>query len=156
MKNKTAIVSLAALATLVFLALPAAAQNIENPAKAAASPVGEEVSQAMEAEELSIYGEVQSVNAVGAGSLVVQYYDYDADDEKTITITLDADTKLENAGSIADIKKGDWADVTYSTAGDKNTAMSIIVEKEEETAAPAAAEQSVAMGEVMASGDEAY
>ena len=144
MGNKKTYLSLSVLAVLAFLALPVSAEDAQAPAQpAAAAPVGEQVSQAMASEELSIYGEVQFVDAAGAGSMKVQYYDYDADDEKTITIALDASTKLENAGSIADIKKGDWADVTYSAAGGKNKALSIIVEKEEEAPVTAAAEKTV-------------
>nr|HPM43513.1 hypothetical protein [Candidatus Omnitrophota bacterium] len=83
---------------------------------------------------LNIYGEVQAVN-VSAGSMTVQYYDYDADEEKAIELSTSTDTKIENAAAIADIKKGDWADITYSTEGSKNIAKSIVVEKEEEVPA---------------------
>jgi len=162
MKSKRTFLLLSILTVLAFLAVPASAQNTENPVQAATQPVDEQVNQTMATEELSIYGEVQVVDATGTGSLMVQYYDYDADDEKTISIALDANTKLENANSIADIKKGDWADVTYSTAAGKNKAISIIVEKEEEavvTAAPqqAAIQQETAvMGQAADSGNEAY
>ena len=145
MNNRIAWLSLSILAALVFLAVPASAQDTEKPVQTAAAPVSEQVTKTMAAEELSIYGEVQSVGAEGMGSLTVQYYDYDADDEKTIVVTLDANTKLENAGSIADIKKGDWADVAYSVVDGKNIAKSVIVEKEEEAPAemPKAEEQPV-------------
>jgi len=153
MKIKGAYLSLLIVAMLAFLAVPASAQDAENPVQAAALPVSEQVGQTMATEELSIYGEVQSVDTTGTGSLTVQYYDYDADDEKMINIALDTKTKLENANSIADIKKGDWADVVYSTAAGKNSAISIIVEKEEEAtvaAAPAAPEQAVSQGQAVA------
>lgn len=93
--------------------------------------------------DLSIYGEVQSVN-VQALSMIVQYYDYDNDEEKSLEIAVDKDSKLENAKSIGDIKKGDWVDVTYTSAGGKNTAKMVSVEKEEPAAeenAPAAVEE---------------
>ena len=150
MKSKIACLSLSILAALAFLAAPVSAQDAKNPVQAAAAPVSEQVTKAMVAEELSIYGEVQSVDAAGTGSLTVQYYDYDADDEKTITIDLDANTKLENANSIADIKKGDWADVTYSAGGGKNRATSVIVEKEEEAPVTAAPEQAASQGQAVA------
>ena len=136
MKNKIALLSLSILAVMTLLTAAAYAQDAEKPVQPAATPVSEQVNKTMAAEEQSIYGEVQSVDATGTGSLTVQYYDYDADDEKTVNISIDANTKLENAGSAADIKKGDWADVTYSTDGGKNKAASIIVEKEEEAVPP--------------------
>ena len=89
--------------------------------------------------ELSIYGEVQAVN-VQAASMSVQYYDYDNDEEKTLEVSLDKDSKLENVKSIAEVKKGDWVDVTYTVTGGKNTAKVVSVETEEpaaETSAPA-------------------
>ena len=91
------------------------------------SPVSEDNSAV---KELSIYGEVQAVNTV-ANSLTVQYYDYDSDEEKTVEITADKDTKIENAAALANISKSDWVDITYAAAGGKNLAKSIMVEKEE-------------------------
>jgi Cu/Ag efflux protein CusF len=84
--------------------------------------------------ELSIYGEVQAVNAASK-SMTVQYYDYDSDEEKNIEIAVGEDAKLENAKGINDIKKGDWVDVTYEAAGGKNVAKTVSVEKEEEVPA---------------------
>ena len=92
--------------------------------------------------EASIYGEIQSVN-ISAGSVTVQYYDYDNDEEKTLEIAVDKDTKLENVKAIDEIKKGDWVDVNYMTGGGKNTAKMVSVEKEE----PAAEETAPAAGE---------
>ena len=92
--------------------------------------------------ELSIYGEVQSVNAQ-ANSMTVQYYDYDNDEEKSTEITLDSASKLENAKAIGDVKKGDWVDVAYTAGAGKNIAKTVSVEKEEpvqEENAPAAEE----------------
>ena len=83
--------------------------------------------------ELSIYGEVQAVNAQ-ASSISVQYYDYDNDEEKTLEVSLDKDSKLENVKAITEVKKGDWVDVTYTSAAGKNTAKMVSVEKEEPTA----------------------
>jgi hypothetical protein len=101
------------------------------PAPAVAAAAGPTApAEAPKPSEMSIYGEVQSVNAQ-AGSMTVQYYDYDNDAERSTEITVDANSKLDNAKSIADIKKGDWVDVTYSAAGGKNVAKSVSVEKEE-------------------------
>ncbi|MCX5680428.1 MAG: hypothetical protein NTZ95_07285 [Candidatus Omnitrophica bacterium] len=156
MKSEKAYVLLPIMAALAFLAVSASAQDTQNAVQSAAAPVNEQVAKTMAAEDLSIYGEVQSVNAAGIGSLTVQYYDYDSDDEKTITVVLDANTKLENANSIADIKKGDWADVTYSAVGGKNAAKSVIVEKEEGAAAtPAAPEQAAIQEQTAVQGQAA-
>lgn len=106
-----------------------AAQAQQSPAAVeAAAPV---VSQP---QEISIYGEVKAVN-VAANSMTIQYYDYDSDEEKTIEITADKDTKLENATTIGDVKQGNWADVIYTASSGKNIAKSIIIEKEEEAPA---------------------
>ncbi len=80
--------------------------------------------------EMAIYGEVQTINTQ-ENALAVQYYDYDSDSEKTADIGINADTKLENAVTISDIKKGDWVDVTYTSVDGKNTAKAVTVEKEE-------------------------
>lgn len=96
----------------------------ENPAPAS-------VAVAAPADETSIYGEVQSVSGE-AGSMTVQYYDYDSDEERSVVIVTDAGTKLENVAGVGEIKKGDWVDVTYVSAGSGNLARSVFVEKEEE------------------------
>lgn len=80
--------------------------------------------------ELSVYGEVQSVN-VPSNSISVQYYDYDSDQEKAAEITLDKNTKIENVTGIDKIAKGDWVDVIYAVRDAKNVAVSLVVEKEE-------------------------
>ena len=122
----------AALVGLVF-APSAFSQGNESPdAKApeAAAPV-EAPAQAAQQGELSVYGEVSAVDAA-SNSIKVLYYDYDNDEEKTIDFVFDKDTKLENAGSITDIKQLDWVDATYTVKDGKNVAASVIVEKEEE------------------------
>ena len=85
-------------------------------------------------EEISIYGEIKAVNQA-ASSVTVQYYDYDSDQEKSIEIMTDSNTKMENAATINDIKQGNWADIIYTVANGKNIAKSIIVEKEEDAPA---------------------
>lgn len=85
---------------------------------------------AVKTSELSIYGEVQAVN-VQAVSMSVQYYDYDNDEEKTLEVALDKDSKLENVKAIDEIKKGDWVDVAYTATGGKNIAKMVSVEKED-------------------------
>jgi hypothetical protein len=94
--------------------------------------------------ELSIYGEVQSVNAT-ANSITVQYYDYDSDEEKVVEIMADSSTRLENAAAIGNIAKADWVDATYVADNGKNVAKSILVEKEEKDEAGPAAVSSEAV-----------
>ncbi|MBP7055426.1 MAG: hypothetical protein KBB52_01040 [Candidatus Omnitrophica bacterium] len=145
LKRRKAIAFLA-ISAIAFLALPLFAQETgqEQESKTiaatpAVNPDASAVAQtpkdaSSQPKPLNIYGEVQAVNA-SAGSMTVQYYDYDADEEKAIELSTSGDTKIENAAAIADIKKGDWADITYSTEGSKNIAKSIVVEKEEEVPA---------------------
>ena len=83
--------------------------------------------------ELSIYGEVQAVN-VQAASISVQYYDYDNDEERSLEVSLDKDSKLENVKAIDAVKKGDWVDITYVVTGGKNMAKMVSVETEEVSA----------------------
>ncbi len=97
-------------------------------APAETSPTKEGVSQP---EEISIYGEVQSVNPA-SNAIALQYYDYDTDEEKTIEIISNKDTKIEAIANLNDLKQGDWVDVTYSISDGKNIAKSIKVEKKEE------------------------
>ena len=130
----TAMVSTAAVfAQIEEKAAPRAAAEAEAPAPAPAPG-------APQAKEIAIYGEVQAVDAA-AGSIAIQYYDYDSDSEKTATVMVGKDAKIENAGALSDIKKGDWADVTYAVKDGNNAAKVITVEKEEapttEQASPA-------------------
>ena len=133
-------------AIMALSAISAFSQDPEAPAKddtAAAQGTQAAVTQAApqvaaaeaaaKTNELSIYGEVQAVN-VQAASISVQYYDYDNDEEKTLEVSLDKDSKLENVKAIGEVKKGDWVDVTYTVTGGKNTAKMVSVEAEEPAA----------------------
>lgn len=93
-----------------------------------------------QAKEVAIYGEVQAVNSA-ASTLSVQYYDYDTDSEKTAEIIAGAQTKIENVSALADIKKGDWVDVTYMPQDGRNEAKIVTVEKEESPEPEEAAEE---------------
>ena len=94
--------------------------------------------EAAKVQEISIYGEIKSVNSAN-NSIVVQYYDYDSDTEKSVEITTDHNTKMEGAVTINDIKQNNWADINYAVVNGKNIAKSIAVEKEEDAAAEAPA-----------------
>lgn len=122
---------------------PGMTESAPSPAQPAAqAPAQAPAQEAAKQAESSIYGEVQAINA-STGSMTVQYYDYDNDEEKTLEIAVDKDTKMENAKAIDEIKKGDWVDVNYASDGGKNTAKMVSVEKEE----PAAEEPAPAAGE---------
>ena len=84
-------------------------------------------------QEISIYGEVKSVN-IAANSIIMKYYDYDSDNEKSVEIMIDNNTKIEGTSTLNDIKQGNWADVNYKVVDGKNMAKSIAVEKEEDAA----------------------
>lgn len=122
-----ALTVLAIILTVTCAALIPAFSQTSDTAKpaAAAAPAPD-----AQAKETAIYGEVQAVNAQ-AGTISVQYYDYDSDSEKTAEIAVGSGTKMENMKALGDIKKGDWVDVTYTMSGAKFTAKSISVEKEE-------------------------
>ncbi|GEM_PF-3070452 len=111
---------------------PAQPQSTEEPGSGNLEMKEESVSPMVPGEkDLSIYGEVQNINA-GTSSITVQYYDYDSDAEKTIEIFSGPNTKIENAAAILDIKAGEWVDVTYVLKDTKCVARVITVEKEEE------------------------
>jgi len=132
-------------AILTLSAVSAFSQDPQAPAKddttgaqgtqapAVQTPQAAPAEAAAKTNELSIYGEVQAVN-VQAASMSVQYYDYDNDEEKTLEVFLDKDSKLENVKAIDGVKKGDWVDVTYTVTGGKNTAKMVSVETEEVSA----------------------
>jgi Cu/Ag efflux protein CusF len=139
LKTKFMILSVFALA---LSASAVSAQDQASPAVETAVVPAKDALAAPATDELSIYGEVQAADAE-AQTITVQYYDYDADEEKTISISCEVATKFENAASVADMKKGDWADVTYALENGKSIAKSIVVEKEESgTLEPAAVEAS--------------
>ena len=132
-------------AVMALSAIPAFSQDPQAPAKddtvlsqgtqaaAVQTPVGSPPETAAKTNELSIYGEVQAVN-VQAASISVQYYDYDSDEEKTLEVSLDKDSKLENEKAIDGVKKGDWVDVTYTVTDGRNMAKMVSVEAEEPAA----------------------
>ncbi len=120
------------VAIIALPAISAFSQDPEAPAKDETVQATPEAAPeaADKTSELSIYGEVQAVN-VHAASISVQYYDYDNDEEKTLEVSLNKDSKLENVKAIDEVKKGDWVDVTYAAIGGKNIASMVSVEAEE-------------------------
>jgi len=137
-------IAVMAVVMVSLFALPGYSQenaNTEAPAPTApeASPGPDQSSQV---KEIAIYGEVQSVDTA-KGVLAVQYYDYDSDSEKTSEVVIDSTTKMENAATLADVKKGDWVDVTYTVKDGIKAARVVTVEKEELPATEEAATKAV-------------
>jgi len=135
LKTKFMILSVFALALLVSVV---SAQDAALSAVETAAAPAQDVLAAPAADELYIYGEVQAADAE-ARTMTIQYYDYDADEEKTISISCEVATKFENAASVGDMKKGDWADVMYILKDGKIVAKSVVLEKEEVEAPQGAA-----------------
>ena len=88
-------------------------QDTSQLASGVATPAQTTSAEASKAEEISIYGEIKSVN-IATNSVVVQYYDYDSDNEKSIEIMTDNNTKIEGVLAVTDIKQGNWADINYT------------------------------------------
>ena len=105
-------------------------QDTSQLASGVATPAQTTSAEASKAEEISIYGEIKSVN-IATNSVVVQYYDYDSDNEKSIEIMTDNNTKIEGVLAVTDIKQGNWADINYTLVNGKNVAKSIVVEKDD-------------------------
>ena len=121
---------------LVYLAIVVLAATLfAIPAQTQEDQVPPAKDESAGVKEVSIYGEVKSVDQT-SNSMSVQYYDYDADEEMTAGVILDKDSKIENAAALSDIKQGDWVDVTYKVSEGKNVAMAVKLEKEEEEEAP--------------------
>lgn len=113
-------------------------QDTSQVAGETAAPAQTESVKAANPEEVSIYGEIKSAN-IAANSITVQYYDYESDNEKSVEIIADNNTKIEGVPSINSIKQDNWADINYTVVNGKNIAKSIIVEKEDDAATEAPA-----------------
>lgn len=83
-----------------------------------------------EGKEVSIYGEIKSVNNAG-NSMTVGYYDDKDNIQKAITIEKNDNTRVEWEVGLEGIKQGYWADIDYVVVNGKNIAKLIIVEKED-------------------------
>lgn len=69
------------------------------------------------------------VSKVSSDKIVVKEQDYETDEDIDVTYTIDAETKIENVKSLADIAAGDDIEIDYMIAGGKKIARSILVEK---------------------------
>lgn len=85
-----------------------------------------------DADTLWLWGEVVSID-IEKTQLLIKYLDYEADQEKEITITIDPKTTYENIKSFTEIKPKDTVSIDYVVEpGDRNIARNISVEKPEE------------------------
>ncbi len=76
-----------------------------------------------------VWGEVASLDA-NKSEFVVKYLDYETDQEKEMTITVDDKTTYENAQSFSDIKPKNTLSIDYVVSPDnKNIAKNISVEE---------------------------
>jgi hypothetical protein len=97
-----------------------------------APPVKPEIPAAQaEAETQWLWGEAVSV-APQKNEVVVKYQDYDAEQEKEMTVAADDKTTFEEVKSLAEIQPKDILSVDYKVSADgRNIAKNISVEKAE-------------------------
>jgi len=69
------------------------------------------------------YGEVVSATDQ---SLAVLEYDYESDEEKTVSYSVMSDTVLTNVGKVGDLVKGDTVEVYFKDADGNKAAQMII------------------------------
>lgn len=85
----------------------------------------------MESETQWLWGEVISVD-IQKNELLIKYLDYETDQEKEVTITVDDETTYENIKALLEIKPQDTVSVDYIVSPEgKNIAKNISVEKPE-------------------------
>lgn len=86
-----------------------------------------------ESETLWLWGEVVNLDLQNK-MLLVKYLDYETDQEKEISISVDEKTTYENIKSIDELRPNDSVSVDYVISTDgKNIARNISVEKAENT-----------------------
>ncbi|HQJ15569.1 MAG TPA: hypothetical protein PLJ26_03715 [Candidatus Omnitrophota bacterium] len=113
---------------MISLAVIAAVASV---AGAQAAPARGDAA-AVDLEPQWLWGEVVSVNAQSK-TIQVKYLDYDTDIEKELVLTVDGQTKYENAKGLDDIKPQDTISVDYMVSADGvNLAVAISLEKLED------------------------
>ncbi len=96
-----------------------------------------------------VWGEVTSIDPASK-QITLKYVDYEADQEKNITVTANDKTTFENAKSMDDIKQGNTVSVDY-IPGDNtiNIAKNVSLEKpESENSEAAVSKDTVSSGDV--------
>ncbi|MFH1458141.1 MAG: hypothetical protein ABIG31_03110 [Candidatus Omnitrophota bacterium] len=78
-----------------------------------------------------VWGDVVNVDTQNK-ALTVKYLDYETDQEKEISVSIDDKTTFENIKALGEVKAGDVVSVDYSASSDgSNIAKNISVEKPE-------------------------
>lgn len=100
-----------------------------------------------------VWGDVVNVDKQNK-TLAVKYFDYETDQDKELSVSIDDQTTFENIQTLDEAKVGDVVSIDFSVdANGKNIAKNISVEKPEampdmeEPAAPAMEEETPAMQE---------
>ena len=89
-----------------------------------------------DSEMLWLWGPVVSVDSQN-NQVMIKYFDYENDQEKEMTLTIDEKTSFENVRSLGDIKINDALSIDYIASVDgKNIARNLSVEKPEEPILP--------------------
>jgi len=91
-----------------------------------------------------VWGEVTAVD-VPTKSITLKYLDYETDQEKDMSLVVDASTAYDNIKSLDEIKPKDNLSVDYIVQDGKNIAKNISLEKLENT--EAASQTEVAAGQ---------
>lgn len=90
--------------------------------------LGQEEEVASEPQLQWLWGQVVSADTTNQ-TIVLQYFDYETDQQKEVTITLDTETKLDNTESLSEIKPNDTLSIDYITdASGNNIAKTIGLE----------------------------
>ena len=85
------------------------------------------------AETQWVWGEVVSVDAA-SNQISVKYLDYETDEEKEMSLSIDPRATFENVSTLDELKSGDSVSIDYIINKDgKNVAKVISVEKPEDT-----------------------
>ncbi|HTZ11073.1 MAG TPA: hypothetical protein VMD04_01665 [Candidatus Margulisiibacteriota bacterium] len=132
MKNKF-IITLGASALLIFVSRGLVLSQEETPAPAPATapvPASAPADVKVDTETQWVWGEVLSIDAQKQ-EIRIKYLDYETDQEKQMSISVDEKTTYENAKSIGDIKTGDTAGIDYVDLDGKLIAKNISLERPE-------------------------
>lgn len=77
------------------------------------------------ATEAEMYFASGTVVEASAAKVVISEYDFDAGQEKNVSYDVNAQTQVEGAAGIADIKRDDDVEIEYQSLGDKKIATRI-------------------------------
>ncbi|MCX5681956.1 MAG: hypothetical protein NT079_06805 [Candidatus Omnitrophica bacterium] len=99
------------------------------------------------ATEAEMYFASGSVVEATAAQIIISEYDFDAGQETKVSYEINAQTQLEGATGISEIKAGDDVEIEYQTVGDKKIATRVEKYAAEDTGAGAVEEPTGDAGE---------